>query len=1052
MKQNLPKWMLGLVFCIFAGSAGASGSTDATLIQNESQQTQSSKAATVTIVVKDQTGQPIIGAVVAVVGDKNRAVATNVDGVASISAAPGSQLTISYLGCKTVTLTVGASTNLEVTLEEQAIGIDNVIVIGYGTTSQRKVASAVTTVNASSLQNLPVTSIAQGLAGRASGLIVTQNGGGINNNGNISIRGGATPLAVINGVISSYSDFVLINPEDIETFTILKDAAATAVYGSRAGDGIIVVTTKKGKGRTTFSYTGEFMLTSPILMENKASTYQRYQYDNDLAAMYSPQTGAGPRWSPEIMEKVRTGSDPWNYPNIDWQQECLKAMAPQQKHNISLQGGDDNNNYYLSVGMIDIGTIFKENTNNQQRYNFRFQESSNIKSIGLRVSPSIEGYIENTNAPYNRVSGGIDNYYNGMFMGIQDKKSDQLPYNPDGTISTISDNPVMGMSPDGGYHKRSKTRVRGQLDLVWSLPWVEGLKVRATGNYSATFQKDKQWYKNAPSFNLDGTPAPPTNVSLRKSQGNSWDYTLQYFVDYQRTFAEKHSIDFTGGYEAYYGFSDNLWGYRTGYKIPIDQMGAGPSDGQETGSGESENGHAGWVGRLKYDYDNRYIVEGTIRYDGSDQYPADKRWGTFFSVSASWNISGEKFFQNIKDKNIFNFLKLRASYGETGLLGPLDDNGNPIRYAYLSSWGYEGTNGWIVDGANVPRFWEGGLPSPDISWYSRNTWDIGLDFESLGSRLKGSIDWYYMTTTGYLGSPSATSYTDPLGVSLPTVRTDGEHRREGVDFSLSWKDQTPSGFSYDVGFNFTYFDQLVSKNWTESQNEIKDPYKRKAQQSQSYYTLGYKSQGYYSNTLDVMNSVRRISSNNILSGDLKYEDINGDGKIDGEDQTRIGNSTMPSTNFGLFGNFGYKGIFLNILFQGATSRSFYVGSEYNGNNMQNPLSYVRQLDYWTPENRDAKYPRPQGAALGNNGLNYTTSDFWLFNASYIRLKTLQVGYDFKNTLLKKVDWLSKLQLSLSGQNLFTISAANEYGYDPESLGTYMYPAIRTYSINLNIGF
>ncbi|MEG0468057.1 MAG: SusC/RagA family TonB-linked outer membrane protein [Mucinivorans sp.] len=1050
MKQNLPKWILCSIFCLFA--VGVS-STSAMAADNQKtlNEAQAAKTAPVTVSVTDQTDNSVIGAIVAVVGTQ-RAMATDVNGKALMQLAPGEKIQISFLGFKPAIVTVGQSSTINVKLLEDAIGIDKVIVVGYGTTSQRKVTSSVTTINASSLQNLPVTSIAQGLAGRASGLIVTQNGGGINNNGSISIRGGSTPLAVINGVISSYSDFLLINPEDIDTFTILKDAAATAVYGSRAGDGIIVVTTKKGKGRATFSYTGEFMMTSPILLEDKASTLQRYMFDNELSKMYSRQTGAGDVWKPEVIEALRTNSDPWKYPNVDWQKEALRQMAPQQKHNISLQGGQKDNSYYLSIGILDIGTIFKENTNNQQRYNFRFQESSLIKAIGLRVTPSIEGYIEKTVAPLNRVSGGIDGYYGGMFMGIQDKKSDQLPFNKDGTISTISDNPMLGMSPDGGYHRRTNTRLRGQLDLVWSLPWVKGLDIRATGNYSTMFSQNKRWNRNAPAYNQDGTPAPATNTSLEKSTNMNWDYTMQYFVDYNRTFAQKHSLSVSAGYEAYYGYSDGLWAFREGYKIPIDQMGAGPLEGLQNGSGESENGRAGIIGRVKYDYDNRYIIEGTIRHDGNDQFPADKRWGTFFSASLAWNISSEKFFEVVREKNIFNFLKLRGSYGQTGLLGPLDGNGNPIRYAYLSSWGYEATNGWVVDGSNTPRFWEGALPSPDISWYSRDSWNIGLDFESLGSRLKGSIEYYYMTTSGYLASPSATAYTDPLGINLPTVRSNGEHRREGVDFNLSWGDETGGGFTYDVGMNFTYFDQLVSRNWSENMTDIKNPYKRRTQQSSNYYTIGYKNLGYYNNSEDVYNSVRRISSNNIVAGDLKYADINGDGKIDGEDQERIGSSTMPAINYGIFANFGYKGVFMNILFQGASDRSYYVGAEYNGNNMQNPLTYTRQLDYWTPTNRDARYPRPQGAALGNNSLNYTTSDFWLLNASYVRLKTLQVGYDFKHTLLRNTTWLSKLQLSLSGQNLFTISEAQKYGYDPESLGTTLYPAVRTFSINLSLGF
>ncbi|MEG0033351.1 MAG: TonB-dependent receptor plug domain-containing protein, partial [Mucinivorans sp.] len=284
MKQNLPKWILCSIFCLFAVGVSSTNALAANG-QTELNEAQAAKAAPVTVVVTDQTDNSVVGAVVTVVGT-HRAAATDIEGRVSMQLAVGDKITVSFLGCKTATLTVGQANTINVKLEEEAIGIDKVIVVGYGTTSERKITSSVTTINASSIQNLPVTSIAQGLAGRASGLIVTQNGGGINNNGSISIRGGKTPLAVINGVISSYSDFLLINPEDIETFSILKDAAATAVYGSRAGDGIIVVTTKKGKGRATFSYSGEFMLTSPILLEDKASTLQRYTFDNDLAKMY----------------------------------------------------------------------------------------------------------------------------------------------------------------------------------------------------------------------------------------------------------------------------------------------------------------------------------------------------------------------------------------------------------------------------------------------------------------------------------------------------------------------------------------------------------------------------------------------------------------------------------------------------------------------------------------------------------------------------------------------------------------------------------------------
>jgi hypothetical protein len=361
----------------------------------------------------------------------------------------------------------------------------------------------------------------------------------------------------------------------------------------------------------------------------------------------------------------------------------------------------------------------------------------------------------------------------------------------------------------------------------------------------------------------------------------------------------------------------------------------------------------------------------------------------------------------------------------------------------------------VIGGGIVPTFSEGSLISDAITWYSRNTFNVALDFNTLGERLGGTVEYFYMKTKGYLTSPSSVYYTDPLGVSLPNVKSDGEHRREGIEFNLSWKDRA-GDLEYEVGGNFTYFDQLVAVAWEEDITSQKNPYRRAVQQ-QGYYGLGLHNLGYYANSDDVMYSPRRESSYDLMAGDIKYEDTNGDGRIDDSDQRRIGKNGFPRGNYGIFANLKYKGIFANILFQGATSRDRELGDIVRGNaagGTYYTVYYPYQLDQWMPDNRDALYPRPSMSASVNGSNNYQTSDFWLVNGRYIRLKSLQVGYDFRAKLLRDVKWIYKMEVVLSGQNLFTLSPVTKYGMDPESGGmnNYDYPLERTWSVSVNVGF
>lgn len=997
--------------------------------------------------VKNRDGELLPGVSIQVKGS-SRGIATDINGKFSLDANAGESLVFSFVGYETQIIAAQESPmNVVLALDDKQL--EEVIVVGYGTNTKGSLISSVSTVKTESLASVPSSNITQSLAGRAPGLIVKANGGGVNKQSTISIRGGSAPLVVIDGIIRAYNDFVTLAPEDIESFSILKDASATAVYGSRAANGILQITTKKGKSGETpkVEYNFSQSFAEPTIFPDKLDSYNRAYYRN-LAAK---NDGLALPFTDEDLRLYQDGSDPFGHANTDWRKVTLRRFAPQSKHNIKLYGGSDVNQYYVSLGYIDQGSLYRTGTYNMDRTNFRLSQSSVIKSINLKVSSQIDGYIQKDDHPYTSSSSGPGT----IFLEIQDRYPWQLAYNNFGLPYTQTYNPVSDASKDAGYIKNKDNVVNGMLSLDWQpLDFVKELHFRGTGSYRYTASSVKQWRKDPAQYRWDSTDPQLSALSqLYKSMASGYSYTLQFLADYNKTIG-KHSISALAGYEVTYGFSESLWGARDSYQFDIDQIEAGPVSTMKNGGAESESGRAGYVGQVKYGYDNRYFVEGSIRYDGSDNFPKDKRWGTFFSGSLGWAAGNEAFMESLRDKNILNSLKFRASYGEVGL----DNWGDPYaigRFAYLPSYSYRG-QAYVINNIIVPGFSEGAIPSPDLTWFTTTQVDIGFDFSSLNNRLYGSVDYFYYKTKGFLYQPDQLKigYVEPLGIALPKVSTDGEHRRAGWEFQLGYQDNIGE-FKYDISGNFTVFDQLWARNPSESLEAKKNPYKRTTQQ-QGYWGIGYQNQGFYQDENDIYNSVKRLNSTNLASGDIKYYDFNGDGVIDGQDQIRIGKNGFPRGNFGFNIGLSYKGFSLNMLFQGATRFDMELGDATKMNSAQTGTTpvYDYHLDFWSPENTNAKFPRLTSSTGINGNNNHPTSDFWLVNGAYLRFKDVQFKYDFKRTVLKDVNWLSSLNVFVSGQNLFTISEATKYGLDPENASTnnYAYPLERTFAFGVTIGF
>ncbi|MCM1111232.1 MAG: TonB-dependent receptor [Clostridium sp.] len=986
-------------------------------------------------VIEATTDDPIVGATVKCKEKPTIGTATDFDGNFTLNVPDDAkELVVSYIGMQTQDVAI-TSGEIIVKMLDATTNLDEVVVIGYGTTSKRKTTSSVSVIKASDIEQVPVPNVSQALAGRAAGLIVQQSGGGLDVGSSISIRGGGTPLFVIDNIISEQREFNNLNPSDIESISVLKDASATAIYGARAANGIIIVTTKGGQaGKVNVNYQFSFSLSQPADLPKKLNAYNAAVAQN-LGYIYD---GMQPTWSDEDLRLFQDGTDPQGHPDTNWQKVAMRGAAPEQRHMLTISGGSDVVKAYTALSYYDQESIYRTNSNTYKRFNARTNITVNLKEIGLTVNTGLEAYVTNRRDP-------SSSYYY-VWSHIQNKKPMEAAMNPFGQpYSGTVDNPLVDISSEGGYVKQNNANVRGTINARWELPWVKGLSITGIASYAFLNERNKTWNKAAHAYDWEGKPNTITPPSLSKS-ANFYDfYNTQLLANYVRDFG-KNNVDVTLGIEASGSGYDQNSLSRSNYVLDVDQIAAGPVSSTKA---SAENGvqwrRASVVFRAHYDYDARYMAEFALRHDGTDNLPRDHRWGTFFSGSLGWSVSEENFWKESAINGWFNNLKIRGSYGQIGL-------DSVSRYAYLTSYGLEATGAYL-GGQWYQTFSEGALPSPDLKWYTQNDFNIGLDFAMFNNAFSGSVDYFYKSTEGYLASPSNVGYTAPLGLSLPMVKSDGELRRRGFDFTLMYNGRVGE-VTYQIGGNATFYDERWNINPNESESSLKNPYTRQTQVADYYGNL-YKNLGYYTDYEDVLNSPKRNSSVNIMAGDLKFYDFNGDGKIDGNDQYRLGKGSAPQCNYGINASVNWRGFNLSMLWQGATSYDMYLDAILMGGNSNYlPYIYEFQTDIWSPTNRDALYPRPHQAAGMNGNNNFVGTDFWLVDAKYIRLKNLSIGYDFKHKLLKNTKWLSTLYLSFTGYNLLTFSPAKKWGLDPESgsANGYTYPVSRVYTMNLNIGF
>ena len=986
--------------------------------------------------VTNEKGEPIPGANVLAKGS-TVAVQTDADGNFSINVSNNvTKLVVSFVGMESQEVIIGKNP-LIIVLKEQGQKLEEVVIsVAYGKSSKKKLVSAIATIDTKEIANAPYTSVVNGLAGRAAGLFVQESGGEYGSLASISIRGGGEPAYYVDGIKASKGEFSRIAASDIENISVLKDAAATALYGFDAANGVVLVTTKRGDNqKIKFSYSGNYAFVTPSLEPKYLTAYEKAIYKNKVYF----NDGLPAVYDAEMLNILKNNLDPIAHPNTNAYKELIKPSSAQLAHNLSMNGTVNNTRVFMSLDYFSQDGIFKTGSDlGFKRYAYRSNISHKFEDIGLLV----EGNMTLQHSLKVTPPRGSSN----ILSHVRNWNPGDPFYNPEGNYYG-QENPLSEADDRAGYQNDEVNFVKGGLSLGWDVKGVKGLKLSTRGNYVYDSSFYKYFSANqrnaAPSYTWANLLENSGKANINQSTARSLSYNLEAQIDYKNTFFDKHTVELTGVYVQNEANGDNFSASRRDFSSPaVDQLFAGSSVGKDNNGNGYESGSIGYIGRLKYDFNSKYVLEANFRYDGYDGFAPGAKFALFPSVSLGWNVDREEFIKPLMEVVGLSSLKFRASIGKIGSAFG--------RFSYLSVYNLQNNN-YYIGGEYVTGFSEGGLtPSNDAAtWTTTESKNVGVDFGFMNNKLTGSFDAFYYRTTGYLGSP-ASIYTTPLGQGLPQINTDSAFRRGGVELGLNYKTNIDD-VKLNIGGNVSYYDQLWEKNANESLTDLKNPYKRSTQQV-DYYTNGYISQGLYQSYDQMINSPRRLGATQMYLGDIVYQDFNGDGRLDGDDQVRIGKGSFPHITYGANLNAEYKGFSLAVLFQGTSNRQMYLGDIYrNGINQKN---YVIQTDSWTPDNTDALFPRASSFDSVNGSNNIAGSDFWLKDAWYLRLKSLSLSYDLKNFFLKDYKGISNCALSFSGTNLFTISPLNKFYLDPEtsSDNNYGYPVGKTFNIGLRTTF
>lgn len=987
---------------------------------------------------------------------------TDVEGNYTLNTPLGSSVLIfSFVGYQPQRVPVEGRTEINITMVLTDKQLSEVVVVGYATQKKVNLTGSVASVSSKDIVQAPVSNIAQALTGRLPGMVMKNVSGqpGKADAVRFSIRGFGTPLIMIDGVPATNDQFVLLDPNDIENVSILKDAASAAVYGARAGNGVILVTTKRGgSSKPQFNYRASYGLQGFVRPPQYANSYQLSVMEN--IALLNENKPA--KWTNEQIQKFKDGNDP-AYPFTDWFGLLFAEQSPQNQHNLSVQGGNESVKYFVSGGYMYQQGQYRSGDMNFNRFNLRSNIDINL-SKRLSMGLDLAMFSATTNDLTYEIGRGTNP---GIFHALQRSQPYWPSEFPDKSYIPWSGylNPIyMSQQEYVGYNKNRQTFADAKLKFNYKLPF--GFEAKAVIDYNRTNTRIKDRRKDFDVYRYDFSSNVYTfrersfyrdnrdGRSLFESSGEVNNFNQQYFLTWNKSFA-KHNLSALGVYEVIANNTDNFSAWRQNYDFNIEYLFAGPDLNKDNQGTASEDGRKGYIGRINYDYDGKYLLELNARYDGSPRFPAESRWGFFPSASVGWRISEEKFFKD--NVSFIDNMKLRASFGRLGF-----DNIGQFQYLSL----YSISDRFIYD-QNLERSIRNTvLNNPNITWEKMETRNLGFEAGLLNNRLNVEFDWFYRKRSDVLTTRQA-SQPSIVGANLPPVNF-AEFDNRGFELQLNYRNNF-NGLKYDIGANVTWTREKTLL--VDQPNYVNEETRRRLEQNGQWTNRlwGYKTQGLFQTIEEIQSWADQDGRNNatVLPGDIKYTDLNGDGIIDPSDLTIIGRGNTPEIMFGTTLNLAWKGFDLSMLWQGATNfnydllqiqetfRPFYADSWSWDIWYKN--AYIPE-NPWIPANLNGYYPRYRTDQTSRTLSNWNrVSDYWLADATYIRLKTLELGYTLPNSLTNKVG-LRNCRLSFSGFNLLTFSKMDLL--DPEIEtdrnivpfpGQY-YPQTKIYNFGINVSF
>ncbi|MEL6190935.1 MAG: TonB-dependent receptor [Bacteroidota bacterium] len=1034
---------------------------------------------TVTGTVTGASGEPLVGASVLVKGTQQGAL-TNSDGAFSVEVGPNDNiLAISYLGFNTQEISIDGQSNLSINLSENTSYLDEVVVVAYGTQRKETVTGAVAGVKGVELVKSPAVDLSNSLSGRIPGLVVINtNGEPGNNDTRITIRGlntlgNSSPLIVIDGIPDRDGGLRRLSPQDIESISVLKDASA-AIYGARAANGAILVTTKRGKsGKPTVTYDMNFGWSQPTVIPEMSSAVEYANIMNELpiyqsvpvgewdaawqsvktTGTYTSPTPGVPtinaNFSPEAVRLHGEGSDPWGYPDTDWFDDAFRDWSPQNRHNLQISGGSPNFRYLASLGYLHQDAIYNNSATFYDQYSARINVDADVNEY-IKTQVGVVLRREDRNFP-TIGSGAIFR----MLMRGRPTEPEVWPDGRPGPDIENGENPYVVTTNATGYDRQPTDYIQTNASVEISNPWIKGLSLTLMGSIDYRRDERKLWqtpwelyFWDRQTFEADGvTPfltsavrSPIKDPRLTQSSRSQLNINQTALLKYDFNIGEDHTFGLMAGVTRETFEGSNFLAFRRNFISPaVDQIFAGGSEEQNTDGGAFERARLGYYGRAQYNYKDKYLAEFIWRYDGSYIFPESDRFGFFPGVLAGWNISNEPFF-NVKG---IDFLKLRASYGEMGN-DQVFFNDELQEFAYLSTFGF---GQYPIGGVVVTTLNEALLANPNFTWERANNTNIGLDATLFRGQIDLTLEYFSNTRDQILiqktGSTPASSGINSL---LPPVNA-GEVKNSGFEFNVAWNGTVGDKGRFRIGLNggqarneVIFLDEVPG---------IPDYQKLEGKPIGAY--LVYESDGVFRNQEEISANTIDYSgvTGQLLPGDMKFKDLNGDGVIDADDQTRIENSITPNFNFGGTVSFTWDAFDFSALFQGATGA--FARFQTESGDIGNFLKYNHD-NRWSIENPSSEHPRL--ASRGDTyytGGNFGNNTYFLFSKDFIRLKNIELGYTLPNSIMEKVK-IANLRIYVNALNLVTFADQDIFDPEVEDGNGQYYPQNRVINTGLSVTF